>query len=262
MHNALAVELQRSAMMSAVTMDLAGPRILPLTVLNLGLDLPGHAAVLDDVTFTLESGGIYMVLGPNGAGKTLLLKICHGLLLPTRGTVRWSGAGPNGVQRRQAMVLQRPVLLRRNVRENIDYALRLRGLHPDERGPCVSQALALARLEHAADRPARALSGGEQQRVALARAWATRPEVLFLDEPSTHLDPVSARAVEEVIGGIRAAGTTIVMTTHDLAQARRLADGILFLHRGQLLEQQPARDFFRHPQCVEARAFLQGDLLG
>ena len=262
MHNALAAEFQRSSGMSVVTMDLAGPRILPLAVVNLDLDLPGRAAVLDNVTFTLESGGICMVLGPNGAGKTLLLKICHGLLLPTRGAVRWSGAGPNGVQRQQAMVLQRPVLLRRSVRQNIDYALRLRGLQAIERGVRVAQALALARLEHTTDRPARALSGGEQQRVALARAWATRPEVLFLDEPSTHLDPVSARAVEEVIEGICAAGTTIVMTTHDLAQARRLADRILFLHRGQLLEQQPARDFFRQPQCAEAKAFLQGELLG
>jgi len=237
--------------------------ILPLDVNGLGLDLPGRAGVLADITFTLEGGGICVVLGPNGAGKTLLLKLCHGLVRPTRGSLRWSsGQGRNGVLRQQSMVLQRPVLLRRSVQENIDYALRLRGVDTVERPRRVDEALVLARLDHVARRPARALSGGEQQRVALARAWATRPEVLFLDEPSTHLDPVAARAVEEMITGICARGTTIVMTTHDLAQARRLADRILFLHRGRLLEQQAAGAFFAHPQCPEARAFLRGELLG
>lgn len=235
--------------------------ILPLVVMGLGLDLPGRGAVLESVSFALERGGICVVLGPNGAGKSVLLKVCHGLMRPSRGTLRWSG-GSNGILRRQAMVLQRPVLLRRSVRANVDYALRLRGMGPADRAARVQEALALARLEHVADRPARALSGGEQQRVALARAWATRPEVLFLDEPSTHLDPVAARAVEEVIAGIRAAGTTIVMTTHDLAQARRLADHILFLHHGRLLDQQTATEFFRHPRSEEAAAFLRGELLG
>lgn len=236
--------------------------ILPLALQHVGLDLPGRAGVLDDVTFTLERGGICVVLGPNGAGKTLLLKICHGLLRPTRGTVLWARNGTNGVQRRQAMVLQRPVLLRRTVRENVDYALRLHGVDAAERVRRVNDALTLARLNHVAPRPARALSGGEQQRVALARAWATQPEVLFLDEPSTHLDPVSARAVEEIITGIRAAGTTLVMTTHDLAQAHRLADRILFLSSGRLLEEQPVADFFHQPCSQEARAFLRGELIG
>jgi tungstate transport system ATP-binding protein len=238
----------------------ARPRILPLFLDRIGLDLPGRSSAVDDVTFTLESGGLCVVLGPNGAGKTLLLKICHGLLKPSRGSIRWAANG-TGRARRHAMVLQRPVLLRRSVRENVDYALRLQGVDARDREPRVKNALALARLEHVADRPARALSGGEQQRVALARAWATQPEVLFLDEPSTHLDPVAARAVEEIIAGIRAAGATIVMTTHDLGQARRLADRILFLNRGRLLEEQAAGIFFQQPCSQEARAFLRGELL-
>lgn len=236
--------------------------ILPLYLEQVGLDLPGHQHVLQEVSFTLEPGGICVVLGPNGAGKTLLLKVCHGLLRPTRGSLRWSWTGVGGVQRRQAMVLQRPVLLRRSVRENVDYALRLQGVDTAARARRVDAALALARLNHVALRPARALSGGEQQRVALARAWATRPEVLFLDEPSTHLDPVAARTVEETIAGIRDAGATIVMTTHDLGQAHRLADRILFLHQGRILEQQTAADFFQQPQRPEARAFLRGELIG
>ena len=258
----LTTDASGMAQVEAITRQPAGAPILPLDVESLGLDLPGRAGVLDNITFTLESGGICVVLGPNGAGKTLLLKICHGLVRPTRGSLRWSGTGPNGVLRQQAMVLQRPVLLRRSVRENIDYALRLRDVDATERPRRVDEALELARLDHVARRPARALSGGEQQRVALARAWASRPEVLFLDEPSTHLDPVAARAVEEMITGICAGGTTIVMTTHDLAQAHRLANRILFLHRGELLEQQAAGGFFAQPQCPEARAFLRGELLG
>ncbi len=239
----------------------AYPGILPLAVEQLGLDLPGHIRALQDVTFTLTSGELTVVLGPNGAGKTLLLKVCHGLLQPTRGAVRWSGNDSCGTQRRQAMVLQRPVLLRRSVWENMDYALRLQAVDTLERTQRIEKALSLARLELVAHRPARALSGGEQQRVALARAWVTQPEVLFLDEPSTHLDPEAARAVEEIIASIRSAGTTIVMTTHDLGQARRLADRILFLNRGQLLEQQSAGSFFREPGTEEARAFLRGELV-
>ncbi|MBI1731628.1 MAG: ATP-binding cassette domain-containing protein [Gammaproteobacteria bacterium] len=236
--------------------------ILPLKLEKVGLDLPGHVNALRDVSLTLERDGLCVVLGPNGAGKTLLLKICHGLLRADRGSVRWSGGTGDGVRRGQAMVLQRPVLLRRSVRGNVEYALRLQGIGGTERIRRSGSALALARLEHVAQRPARSLSGGEQQRVALARAWATQPEVLFLDEPSTHLDPIAARDVERMIADIRAAGTTIVMTTHDLGQAHRLADRILFLHRGRLLEQQPAAEFFRRQQSPEARAFLQGELLG
>lgn len=237
------------------------PSILPLAVDGVGLDLPGRTAVLDNVTFRLDGGGIRAVLGPNGAGKTLLLKVCHGLIEPTRGTVRWSTATARQVRRRQAMVLQRPVLLRRSVSANVDYALRLLGLPAVARAERVREALVLARLEHVMDRPARSLSGGEQQRAALARAWAMRPEVLFLDEPSTHLDPAATRAVEDVIRGIRAAGTTIVMTTHDLGQARRLADHVLFLNHGRLLERQSSQSFFAQPRTPEARAFLHGDLL-
>jgi tungstate transport system ATP-binding protein len=116
----------------------------------------------------------------------------------------------------------------------------------------------LARL---ARRPARVLSGGEQQRLALARAWATRPEVLFLDEPTANLDPAGAHAVERMVAAIKDRGTKIVLTTHDLGQARRLADEVVFLHRGRLVEHGPAQTFFNQPQSEQARAFLSGDLV-
>jgi tungstate transport system ATP-binding protein len=159
------------------------------------------------------------------------------------------------------MVFQRPVMLRRSVAANVDYALALRGLARATRRPLVDEALARAGLGDMAKRSARVLSAGEQQRLALARAWAVEPEVLFLDEPTANLDPAATRTVEEMITAIHEAGATIIMTTHDLGQAHRLADEILFLHRGRLMEHMAAAAFFAGPQSAEAKAFLTGDLL-
>lgn len=130
-----------------------------------------------------------------------------------------------------------------------------------ERAERVEWVLERTGLTALAHRPARRLSSGEQQRLALARAWATAPEVLFLDEPTANLDPTASRAVEELIQAIHQSGTKIVMTTHDLGQARRLADEILFLYRGRLLERSDAPSFFAGPRTAEARAFLDGELL-
>jgi tungstate transport system ATP-binding protein len=200
-----------------------------------------------------------VVMGANGAGKTLLLRLCHGLIEPTSGTRTWR----NGEARpeAQAMVLQRPVLLRRSVAANLDYPLALRGLARAERRQTVAETLERFGLAPFADRPARLLSGGEQQRLALARAWAMRPQVLFLDEPSAALDPSGTRIIEAMIEEFSADGITIVMSTHDLGQARRMAQEVAFLHRGRLIEQGPAECFFKAPRTPEARAFLAGDLV-
>jgi tungstate transport system ATP-binding protein len=159
------------------------------------------------------------------------------------------------------MVFQRPVLLRRSVLANAVYPLRLLGLPAAERSARALAALELVGLSALAARPARKLSGGEQQRLALARVAALGPELLFLDEPCASLDPAATRAVEEIVTGLAARGTKIVMTTHDLGQARRLAGEVLFLHRGRLLERTPAATFFHQPATPEAAAFLQGDLV-
>ncbi|MBM3568644.1 MAG: ATP-binding cassette domain-containing protein [Alphaproteobacteria bacterium] len=227
--------------------------ILPLTVEGLGFAAGGET-LLAGIGFALRAGMRSVVLGPNGAGKSLLLRLLHGLIRPTAGSMRWSAPEPARVQ---ALVFQRPVLLRRSVAANIYYALELRGVSDAGR---VDEALARTGLTALADRPARVLSGGEQQRLALARAWATRPELLLLDEPTANLDPAATRAVEEIVAAIHAAGTKIVMTTHDLGQARRLADEVLFLHRGRLVEHRPATEFFAAPASEAARAFLKGDL--
>ncbi len=211
------------------------------------------------ITVTLDHGPRTIVLGPNGAGKSVFLRLCHGLVRPSSGRVRWNG-GDDAARRRQAMVFQRPVLLRRSALGNVAYALALRGHGRDQRRRLALAALARVGLGALADRPARVLSAGEQQRLALARAWATEPEVLFLDEPTANLDPAATRLIEAAIGAIAASGTKIVMTTHDLGQARRLADEILFLHNGRLVEHGPAEAFFAGPRTAEAAAFLKGDL--
>ncbi len=237
-----------------------GESILPLELAGIRVEIGGRT-LLDDITLALHGGSRTVILGPNGAGKSLLLRICHGLLAPSAGTVRWHGSNGEDPSRRQAMVFQRPVMLRRSAAGNVDYALRLRGVKRALRRAQVGDALARTGLAAHARSPARVLSGGEQQRLALARAWVLRPDVLFLDEPTASLDPASVRAVEDIIAAIAASGTKIVMTTHDLGQARRIADDIVFLHHGKLAERAPAERFFDRPESGEARAFVQGDLL-
>jgi tungstate transport system ATP-binding protein len=233
-----------------------------MTTLPLQLEAVTYAAagkrLLDGISLTFERGPRTVVLGPNGAGKSLLLRLCHGLLVPTAGSIRWQ-EGDNG--RRQAMVFQRPVMLRRSAAANIDYALRLQRIPADRRRARIREVLDDTGLRELAHHPARRLSVGEQQRLALARAWATAPEILFLDEPTASLDPAATRAVEDIISAIDLSGTKIVMTTHDLGQARRVADQIIFLHQGRLLEHGPAAEFFARPATPEAAAFIAGKLL-
>lgn len=231
--------------------------ILPLHAEGLGF-AAGGLEILQGISLTIEAGAPTFVVGPNGAGKSVLLRLLHGLLVPGAGWISWSGPG---AARRQAMVFQRPVLLRRSVLANATYPLRLVGLSRAERDARASEALALVGLGGLADRPARRLSGGEQQRLALARAAALRPEVLFLDEPCASLDPAATRAVEDIVARLARCGTKIVMTTHDLTQARRLAGDAVFLHRGRVLEHAPADRFFANPATPEAAAFLRGELV-
>jgi tungstate transport system ATP-binding protein len=239
-------------------MTMHGPiSILPLVLDRVGFSAGGNA-IIRDVSLELRKPACTVILGPNGAGKSVLLRLCHGLLRPTAGEIRWSGPQP---QARQAMVFQRPVMLRRSAAANIRYALKRAGVPRGERQARATEALRLVGLEALAERAARVLSGGEQQRVALARAWALRPDVLFLDEPTASLDPAATRAIEEIVAAIRGSGTKVIMTTHDLGQARRLADDVVFLHRGRVVEHTPAAIFFDRPATEKAAAYLRGELL-
>ena len=229
---------------------------LPIELDGVAVERNG-VALLRDVDLVIPPGDRTVVIGANGAGKSTLLRVLHGLVRPTSGTIRWGGMREPPT--RQAMVFQRPLLLRRSVVSNLCYALRLAGAPPNEQDARARRALLTADLAELARRPARRLSGGEQQRVALARAEALDPAVLLLDEPTASLDPAATRAIEARVHAAHAGGTTIVMSTHNLAQARRLADRVLFLQAGRLVEATPADLFFRAPRSAEAAAFLEGE---
>lgn len=217
----------------------------------------GDCCLLEDISAQFRPGPRSLILGPNGAGKSLLLRLCHGLVQPTGGTLSWAADRPHA----QAMVFQNPVLLRRSVRANVTYALALAGMSWRERQRRADQVLEEAGLAGRARQPAAVLSAGEKQKLALARAWALRPEVLFLDEPTANLDPGATRAIEQTVTAMHAAGVKIIMTTHDMGQARRLADEVLFLHRGKLCESGAAATFFTQPGTPEAAAFVRGELI-
>lgn len=234
--------------------------LMPLRVRGLCYTAGGKR-ILDDVSFEIGDTPRTIVLGPNGAGKSVLLKLCHGLLEPCAGEVRWAGRTPDETRRRQGMVFQRPVLLRRSVAGNLLHPLAVRGVPRARRADLANEALQAAGLAELARQPARTLSGGEQQRLAIARAWVLRPDVLLLDEPTANLDPEATRVIEELILGFEHAGTRVIMTTHDIGQARRLATDVIFVHRGQLLEHAPANRFFTEPRTPAAARFIGGGLL-
>ena len=229
----------------------------PLRAEGLGVVLGAHAAI-SDANLAIDGSRRIVVLGANGAGKSVLLRLLHGLIAPTKGTILWAGAPHR--PRAQAMVFQRPVMLRRSALANIEYALDVHGVRGEEAARRAAEALDRVGLAALANRQARVLSGGEQQRVALARAWALRPKLIFLDEPTASLDPSAAIEVERNVGEIHAAGTAIVMTTHNLGFARRMADDVVFLHAGRITEQTPAERFFHSPASPEAARFLKGEL--
>ena len=234
-------------------MTAAEPPLFPLEADGLGFRA-GRQTLLAEVSFRLGADGCTAVLGPNGAGKTLLLRLCHGLLEPSAGAVRWGGLEPARARARQAMVFQLPALLNRSVRANVDYALKLRRVPPARRRAPVSEALERCGLAGIAGRNALLLSGGERQKLAIARAWVTRPRALLMDEPTSELDPLATREIEDMIRLLAAQGVRVILTTHDMAQARALADDVLFLERGRLAAHLPAAEFFaRRGDDVPAR---------
>jgi tungstate transport system ATP-binding protein len=237
----------------------AGAADLPILFEDVTM-IAGAVTVLDRVTLALAEGAPTVLLGPNGSGKTTLLRLAMGLVKPSRGRVTW-GARDHAPPTRRAIVFQHPTMLRRSAAANIRYALCAAGIPHSRHKVGIDELLALVGLEHAAGRPARRLSIGEQQRLALARALARDPAVLFLDEPTASLDPASTKAIEDVIHAVGRRGIKVVLSTHDLAEARRLAGEIVLLHRGRIVESGPAAAFFKAPRTGEARKFVAGELL-
>ena len=217
-------------------------------------------AILDHLSLAFDYGPPTVIIGPNGAGKTTFLRLAMGLVRPSSGRITWGGR-ENVPSTRRAIVFQRPAMLRRSAAANLRYALDAAGVKHAEQTARATELLALVGLEAIAERPARRLSGGEQQRLALARALAKDPQILFLDEPTASLDPAATKAIEDVVRAVAARGIKVVMSTHDLGEARRLAGEIVLMHRGRIVEQTPAEAFFSAPKTIEARRFVAGELL-
>ncbi|HVV79705.1 MAG TPA: ATP-binding cassette domain-containing protein [Pseudolabrys sp.] len=237
---------------------MTAPVLAPLSDLPVRLDdirlLGRGVTILDGISLTIGPGPPTVLIGPNGSGKTTLLRVLMGLLPPSSGRVSWGGRD-NAPPQRRAIVFQRPVMLRRSAGANVAYAL---GRNDPAR---VRELLSLVGLSALENRPARRLSGGEQQRLALARALARDPELLLLDEPAASLDPAATKAIEDVIRTVAAAGVKVVMSTHDLGEAKRLAGDIVLLHRGRIAESGPSSGFFSAPRSDAARKFIAGELL-
>lgn len=221
----------------------------------------GGKRLIDRVDADIRPQRRTVIMGANGTGKSLLLRLLHGLIPPSAGEVRWQGRPLDSEGRRaQAMVFQRPVMLRRSVLANLRFALTVRGAGASERITREAEALERARLHDLAHRPARVLSAGEQQRLAVVRALACAPRLLLLDEPTASLDPASTHAIEELIREAHDSGVAVVLVTHDLGQARRLADDVIFLHAGRVVETGAASEVFDAPRSEAARAWLEGRL--
>lgn len=222
----------------------------------------GERVVLRDICLRVSAGERIALVGSNGSGKTTLLRLLHGQLADrlVPGSVLRVHRDAQGRRPRQAMVFQRPFLLRLSVRRNLQLALWLAGVPRGERAQRAQLALERVGLQDAAERPARVLSGGQQQRLALARAWAVKPQILFLDEPTASLDPHAKRDVEALIAEFAAEGMTVVMSSHNLGQVKRLASRVIYLEDGRLIADRATHSFFHDPLPPQAAQFLQGEL--
>jgi tungstate transport system ATP-binding protein len=231
-----------------------------LVTAGVSLQIDGQT-LLQGIDLRAEAGRTLVILGPNGAGKSLLLRVLHGLIAPNAGDIKVHGKLLDRQARdRQAMVFQRPIMLRRSVRQNLMFAMRARRIPRQRQQQRVDELLHLARLQTKSDQPARSLSGGEQQRLALTRALIADPELLFLDEPTASLDPASTAAIETVLRESIARGTTPILVTHDVLQARRLAHDVVFLYEGRIAEYGPAERLLNHPDSTAMQDWIAGRL--
>jgi tungstate transport system ATP-binding protein len=241
-------------------MSMRNPALdLPLMLVEVQI-LTRNVAILDGISLKLDAGHPTVLIGPNGAGKTTLLRAAMGLLPITSGLITWGGREHSPPTRR-AIMFQRPAMLRRSAAGNVRYALAAADVPRDKRDARVAELLTDVGLTGLDRRPARRLSGGEQQRLALARTLARDPAILFLDEPTASLDPAATKAIEDIVRTVTARGVKVVMSTHDLGQAKRIGGDVVLLHRGRVVENAPADKFFVSPRTEEARKFIAGELL-
>ncbi len=233
--------------------------MFPLVVRGAGTSRRGKR-LIGPVNLDLDGQGICVVVGPNGSGKTTLLRMLHGIARCSMGAIDWA-CDEAQARQRQAFVFQQPVMLRRSVAENIAFPLRQKGVARRDALARSAQWAGRVGLGDMLDRPAGVLSGGEQQKLSLARALISEPELLFLDEPTAALDGRATREIEEILRRASGAGTALILSTHDMGQARRLANRVIFMLGGQVHETGPAEPFFDAARTPEARAFLNGDIV-
>ena len=235
--------------------------ILPLEVDELVFER-NQTRIIDGVSLNIGHKGCTTIMGYNGAGKSVLIRLLHGLLIPSAGIIRWSGnLNSTNLARRQSMVFQSPVLLRRSVAANVRYALSKRGFKGKLRETKLEVILRETNLWPLRHRSATVLSGGERQRVALCRALAAEPEVVFLDEPTASLDPAATIAIERILQLAVDSGRKLIMVTQSVGQAQRMASDVIFLHQGRVAEHTPIDEFLTAPRSAAARAFIDGELL-
>ncbi|MEW6541224.1 MAG: phosphate ABC transporter ATP-binding protein [Bacillota bacterium] len=228
----------------------------------------GPREVLRVERLSFAAGRIHGVMGPSGAGKSTLLRLLNLLERPTAGRILYRGRDVHAyrprleLQRRMAMVFQKPVLFDGTVYENVAYGLRVRGARGPEAAGKVDDALRRVGLEPLRRARALTLSGGEAQRVAMARALVLEPDVLLLDEPTSNLDPNNVALLEGLIRGASGGnGTAVILVTHNVFQAQRLADRVIFLYEGRVVEEGPAAQVFEAPGDERTRAFIRGEMV-
>ena len=232
--------------------------LTPIVISNLSL-LLGKTKILDNINCKINNKSIFAILGPNGAGKSMFLKTINGLVGVKSGKINFNSREINEyIRKKIALVFQKPILLRRSVLENMQFVLEKKNKLSNFE---IMKLLQRVGLDTFKDKPARLLSGGEQQRLSLARALLINPSLLLLDEPTANLDPYSLNLIEEIILDENKKGKTIILTTHDMGQAKRLAKEILFFNKGKLLEQTKAINFFKKPKTIEAQSYINGKIL-
>ena len=233
---------------------------LPMCMSNVSYSIQG-TKLINNFDLTIDSADISIILGHNGSGKSLLLKLLHGVITPETGSITWNNEKPGIRQYWRTFLLQRPTFFNQSIEFNIEFVLRIANIDKNEHKKRCQQALEICGLTDLAKRNTSSLSGGEQQKVSLARAWVLKPSVVLLDEPTVALDPPSVISFENIVRQFEQSGTKIIMTTHDLAQAKRLAKQVIFIDKGNMIEQSCAKEFFAGPRSTQAQSFISGDLI-
>lgn len=234
--------------------------LFPIRLKNANVRKRGKS-ILGPLSFEMEGGGPTIIIGPNGAGKTTFLRLLHGLEKLREDELKFNALSKEEAQKMQSFVFQKPILLRRSTLDNVAYPLLLHGKKKNNARKLAYQMLTKVGLDHLAEVRAVFLSGGEAQKLSLARALITGPKLLLLDEPTASLDSVSTRDIEALINEASENGIEIIMTTHHLGQAKRLAKKVIFFNQGQVVESAKAHAFWQSPKSKEAQRFINGDIV-